>query len=139
MKMKTPLTLAILTIMGLALAAWMILYGLQLRFFGTFIDQNGLLSIISPPNAFKAWVGWISIKVSFSDLGWPLLVVGCSLLGSIAGLWLRQSWAPRSLLIFSAASLITFHWMNLLSILLLVLAGNKAMQQSMIPDPATHG
>jgi len=29
--------------------------------------------------------------------------------------------------------------MNLLSILLLVLAGNKAMQQWMTPDPTIHG
>lgn len=136
---KTPLTLVLLTLIGLALAVWMIAYGLHLRFFGTFIDQRGLLGLLSPPNAFLAWVGWISARISHSELGWPLLVVGCSLLGSIAGLWLRQGWAPRSLLIFSAASLITFHWMNLFSILLLVLVRFKPLQQWMTPDPAIHG
>lgn len=138
MKNKT-LTLALLTFIGLALAVWLILYGLQLRFFGTFISRSGLLSLISPPQAFVTWVGWISARVAHAEMGWPLVVVGCSLLGSIAGLWLRQRWAPRSLLIFSIASFITMHWMNVLSILLLLLVGTQAMQEWMTPAPPSHG
>jgi hypothetical protein len=132
-------TLSLLTILGITLAIWLILYGLQLRFFGGFVSLYDALNLFTPPIAFVTWVGWLSAKVSMAALGWPLLVVGCSLLGSLAGLWLHQRWAPRSLLFFSAASLITFHWMNILSILLLILTTNKAIQQWLLTDPIDHG
>lgn len=139
MKNQEPVTLTLLTILSLALAAWMILYGLQLRFFGNFIRLAGVLAFFTPPHNLVTWVGWMNAGGAAGDLGWPLLVVGSSLLGSISGLWLRQSWAPRSLQIFSAASLITLHWMNVLSILLLVLAGNKVIRRWITADPDIHG
>lgn len=132
-------TLTLLSITGCALAAWLILYGLQLRFFGSFIRINTALAWLTPPHNFVTWVGLMGAGISTADMGWPLLVLGCSLLGAIAGLCLRQSWAPRSLLFLSIASLITFHWMNFLSILLLVFARHKSIQPWLDQDPGIDG
>jgi hypothetical protein len=131
--------LYLITITGSALAAWLVFYGLQLRFFGSFVSFKGALAWLTPPLAFISGVGGLSAGVSAADLGWPLLVVGSSLMGAIAGLWLRQKWASRSLLFFSTASIITFHWMNCLSILLLLFLRNKALLMWLDQHPDSDG
>jgi hypothetical protein len=127
--MDRPLRpLALLTLLGLALSIWLIVYGLQLRFFGTFLSAQGIRVLFVPPDHLLTWASRLNPEASAVNMGWPLVVVGSSLLGSIASLWMRQRWAAPSLILFAAASLITFHWMNLLSLLLILIVRSKAIQ-----------
>jgi hypothetical protein len=121
-------TLLILTLCGLALAVWLILYGLQLRFFGQFLELPGVFSIFTPPTNLLSWMHRLQLGGDPADWGWPLVVFGCSLLGSLGALWKRQGWARTSLIVFSLASLITLHWMNSLSIVMLGLTRIPAIK-----------
>lgn len=135
---QTPRTLLLLTIANLALSAWLILYGLQLRFFGFYLDR-GILSVITPPTNWMVWINWITPDSMGFDLGWPLIVIGCSLLGSLLGVWLRQNWSRGSLIVFSIASLITLHWMNLLSIVTLAISFSSPLRSWLIAENSADG
>jgi hypothetical protein len=126
---RPPITLYFLTITGIVLSAWLVLYGLQIRFFGTFISLDGILAFLTPPHRFVQWFTQVFNEVPVGALGWPLVVIGCSLTGAIAGLWKRQSWASPSLMFFSVVSIITFHWLNILSILVIALARAPNLQE----------
>jgi hypothetical protein len=137
-KNRPPVTLYLLTIIGIILSAWLILYGLQMRFFGAFINLNRILAFLTPPQFFTRWFTQIFSGVSIGALGWPLVVIGCSLTGSVAGLWKRQSWASPSLSFFTFASLATLHWMNLLSLLLFAFARSASIQGWMSSEDAVN-
>jgi hypothetical protein len=126
---RPPITFHVLTIIGLALSAWLVLFGLELRFFGSFIYLKGLLSFLPPPHRYVHWLNQIINSVDVSELGWPLVVIGCSLAGSIAGLWKRQGWALPSLTFFAIASIITLHGFNILSFLIIVLTRSQRIQE----------
>jgi hypothetical protein len=136
---RHPLTLYLLTIMGLALSGWLVLYGMQIRFFGTFINIEGILTYLTPPHRFVQWLTQVFSGVSVGELGWPLVVIGCSITGAIAGLWKRQSWASPSLMFFSVLSIITFHWLNILSILIIALTRSPSIQEWLTSKDANKG
>jgi hypothetical protein len=52
---RTPRVLLLLTLLDLALSIWLIVYGLQLRFFGTFLSARGILGFFVPPDHLLAW------------------------------------------------------------------------------------
>ncbi len=135
---RTPRALFLLTIADLLLTAWLILYGLQLRFFGFYL-LRGVSELITPPTNLIRWSSWISEGTPGFDLGWPLIVIGCSLLGSLLGVWLRQSWSRGSLIVFSIASLITLHWMNFLSIILLAIGFSFPLRSWFLAENRTDG
>lgn len=122
-----------LTIASLALSIWLISYGLQLRFFGSYID-SGIFRFLTPPIHLMTLFTWVDSGTLGFDLGWPLIVIGCSLLGTLLGVWLRQSWSRGSLIVFAIASLITLHWMNLLSILLLVISFTPSLRSWLVAE-----
>jgi hypothetical protein len=126
---RPTLKLLILTLCGLTLAVWLIYYGLQLRLFGQFLDAQSILSFVTPPHNVHLWLQRFPASGSAADWGWPLVVIGCSLLGSLGAFWKRQSWAGATLLIFGLASLITLHWMNSLSIVMLGLTRLPALRE----------
>jgi hypothetical protein len=136
---RPPITLYILTIAGIILSAWLVLYGLQMRFFGAFISLNGILAFLTPPHRFVQWFTQVFNGVRVGELGWPLVVIGCSLAGAIAGLWKRQSWASPSLIFFSVVSIITFHWLNILSLLVIALSRAPGLQEWLTSKDAFQG
>jgi hypothetical protein len=137
-KDRPPTLLYLLTGLGAVLSIWLILYGMQLRFFGGFLWSEGLLAIIAPDN-FLQLFGKLGGNAGLGELGWPLVVIGCSLAASLTGLWKRQRWSIPSLTLFGAFSLITLHWINLLSVLILLLARNHAIQGWLAPDDVIQG
>ena len=126
---RSPFTLYIVSLSSFLLSAWLILYGLELRFFGTILPPSGLLEFFTPPETLLRFVDGLGSAFNLGDLGWPLVVIGSSTLGSVAGLWKRQRWSIPSLVLFSALSLITLHWMNSLSILNLVLSRSPGLRK----------
>ena len=48
-KVRPSFLLSLITVTGLILSAWLILYGLQLRFFGAFVTPQGILRILDAP------------------------------------------------------------------------------------------
>jgi hypothetical protein len=129
----------ILTLCGLALAVWLIVYGLQLRFFGQFLDLPGLFTIFTPPTNLLSWLQRFPAIGSAVDWGWPLVVIGCSLLGSLGAFWKQQSWAGSTLLIFALASMITLHWMNFFSIVMLGLTSLPELRKWLSMEDLSDG
>jgi hypothetical protein len=136
---RPPITLYLLTIIGLALSGWLVLYGLQMRFFGAVISLNGILAFLTPPHRFVQLFTQIFSGVRVDELGWPLVVIGCSITGALTGLWKRQSWASPSLMFFSIVSIITFHWLNILSILIIALSRSPGLQEWLTSKNAIQG
>lgn len=126
---RPPVSLYLITVTGVVLSIWLVIYGLQMRFFGTLLDPKGMLTILAAPVNYLRWVDLLPGEASIGALGWPLVVIGSSLLGSLTGLWLRQKWARGSLIIFSLASLITVHWLNIFSLLLLGIGLSGALRK----------
>ncbi len=129
----------LLTILAISLSSWLILYGLQMRFFGGFLPSRGVLSYLTPPLNFVRLFGFMVSTTRTGELGWPLVVIGCSLLSSLAGLWIRQRWALPSFMIFSVLSILTLHWMNIISLLLLLMARSQSVRDWFPPKDVTHG
>lgn len=138
-KTRPPLELYILTIITVVLAFWMVFFGLQLRFFGDFVSFDGVLSALTPPaNYVRIFIQFVG-GASAEDLGWPLVVIGCSLAGSLAGLWKQQHWSSPSLTFFSLVSLVSLHWISSFSLLILLLVRLPVIGGWLPPDDANQG
>lgn len=97
----TPVRPALLLRVLLTIAAAVLGVGLSL---------TGLhIRLFEFPPALPSWLGpWDvvprALGLQATALGWPLLVIGLTWFGAVAGLWLRLSWGKPVTLILSAIS-----------------------------------
>jgi len=89
-------TRLLLSVAGIVLGLGLSLTGLHIRLFGSL-------------PALPAWLGpWDVIPkalgITPGVLAWPVLVVGLTWFGAVAGLWLRLPWGRATTLLLSAVS-----------------------------------
>jgi hypothetical protein len=91
---RPPLTIFLITLIGLILSILLIWEGLDIQLFLAFRD----------PGAF--WLtGADKLGIDPVNLGWPWLVLGISWISSLCGLWLDLPWGRWALWIVSIFSL----------------------------------
>lgn len=93
-----PAVLRVALVLGALLGAWLALEGLYVRLFG----QLPALS-----THVELWASLlIRWKIDPASLGWPLVVVGTTWWGSLAGVWIRHRWGWIFAMVLGAISLI---------------------------------
>lgn len=115
---RPPWLTYIITIVAIILALWMTWDALFGRLFNQFAFPNAL------------WIRILDAQgIDALDLAWPILVVGTSWLGALAGLWLKQSWSVRALMILAALSLFYLWGGTLLALIVLIASGMPATRE----------
>ena len=113
---RFPLALLIATIAAFTLGMWLTLSGLALRFFGVIPSGAGWIGLLDRfsfgPDVYS--------NLQIQSQAWLRIVVGTAFAGGMAGLWLRQRWALRSIILLSAFAL-TFSGLALVLVPLILI------------------
>ncbi|MGA2821101.1 MAG: hypothetical protein ABSF61_10660 [Anaerolineales bacterium] len=93
-----PAVLRIALVLGAVLGAWLALEGLYARLFGHMPELS---------THFELWASLlIRWQLNPANLGWPLVVVGTTWWGSLAGVWIRHRWGWPFAMVLGLVSLI---------------------------------
>lgn len=112
------------SVLGFVVVSWilgwmLVLDGLQARLWGSVFSLGG-------------WMGWAVIaqtaNLSLWDVGWPLLCVGCGLLGASFALVFGRRWGLQFGVAFSCLALGYFYFGSLLALICLALLFAPATQ-----------
>lgn len=87
----------------------MALDGLSMRLFGVYAF----------PNAY--WIHLLMAKgIESLNLAWPLIVIGTTWIGALAGFLLQQSWGFRAMLTLALVSTLYLWWGTILALFILM-------------------
>ena len=106
---RSPLSLYLISLLGLILAILLIWEGLYIRIFSGFKNPEAL------------WVEVIT-KVGMNPLGlaWPWIVLGISWISALCGVWLKLPWGRWALWIVCIFSLLYLEVGTILAIIVLI-------------------
>ncbi len=108
-------------IMAVILGLWISWDGLYARMFNHYAFPNAL---------------WLRLLDHWGieplELAWPLIVVGTSWFGALAGLWLRQAWSPRAVIILALLSTFYLWGGTFLALIILVASSLPAARNWVI-------
>ncbi|MGA2111480.1 MAG: hypothetical protein ABSG98_04940 [Anaerolineales bacterium] len=92
-----PKILRVALVLGALLGVWLVVEGLYARLFGQLPEVS---------THFELWASLlIRWKIDPARLGWPLVVVGTTWWGSLAGVWIRHRWGWPFAMILGLISL----------------------------------
>lgn len=107
---RPPLSLLLLTLVGVLLSGWMMFDGLYIRMFGQFLHDPPLFNLWTRIISSDAAVSKLEVlRVEPQDFAWPLLVLGIAWIGTLSALWLRLSWGFRLATMICLLSLLTLN------------------------------
>jgi hypothetical protein len=131
---RFPFALMIATLAALLLGMWLTLSGLALSFFGVIPSGAGWIGIL----ARFSFGPDVYASLQIHTQAWLRIVVGTAFAGGTTGLWLRQRWAPRSIILLSALA-ITFSGLSLLLVpLILICLALPSTRGRIQPELETH-
>jgi len=116
-----PLSLLLLTLVGIILSGWMVLDGLYIRMFGQFLHHQPLLSLwLRIQSSIGSASNLEVLRMEPQDFTWPLVAKGIAWIGTLNALWLRLSWGCRLATVICLLSLLTLNMGTVLAFVALI-------------------
>jgi len=118
---RPPLSLLLLTLVGVILSGWMVLDGLYIRMFGQFLHHPPLLSLwLRIQSSIGSSSNLEVLRMEPQDFTWLLLAMGIAWIGTLSALWLRLSWGCRLATVICLLSLLTLNMGMVLAFVALI-------------------